>query len=99
MLLLVMVVTAAGPRIARATAAAVFPENGVFEIAAGCGAAAGRIVAFPISDLHQMPEVVAGVMGGGLVAVVAVADRDGFQVHGQARRVRWLGRSGPGRDA
>ena len=45
-----------------------------------------------------MPEVVAWVVGGGLVAVVAVADRDGFQVHGQARRVRWPGRSGPDRD-
>jgi hypothetical protein len=51
-LFLVVMVTTAGPGVAPAGGPAVFPGYGVLEIAAGCGAAAGRIIAFPVAYFH-----------------------------------------------
>ena len=77
----VMVMTTAG--------AAVFPGHGVLIVAAGCVAPAGWPVAFSVAYFDQVPKCWAWVVGGGLVAVVAVADRQGFQVN----RQRWPARA------
>jgi len=102
-LLLVVMMTTAGPSVARAGQRAVLPGNGVLEVAAGRDAAAGRIVAFPVTYFHQVAQPGARVVAGAAVAVVAAGDREGFQVHGQIRRavraVRAVraGRAGPGK--
>ena len=89
----VVVMTAARPRVAPACGAAVFPGNGVLEVAAGRGAAAGRIVAFPVAYFHQVAEAGAGVVAGAVVAVVAAGDREGFQIHGQVWQAGRAGRA------
>ena len=80
-----MVVATAGPGVAGTRRAAGFPGNGVLEVAAAGGPPAGRPRAFAVPDVDQVPELVAGVVGAGVVPVVAAGDRDRFQVDAQVR--------------
>ena len=61
--------------------------DGVLEVAAAGVAQAGRVGAFAVPDLDQVAEGAAGVVGGGLVPVVAFGDREGFQGRGQVEGV------------
>src|SRR5208283_2944963 len=80
-LFLVMVVAAAGARVAGAGFPAGFPGDGVLEIAALRGPAAGWPGALAVAYFDEVAELVAGVVGAGFVPVVAVIDGDRFQVH------------------
>ena len=84
-LLRVVVMTTAGPAIARARESALFPGHGVLIIAAACVASAGRPAAVPVADLDEVAESVAGVVTAGLVPVVTVVDRNGLKIDGQIR--------------
>jgi hypothetical protein len=79
-LFLAMMVTAAGSGIAGTRAAAGFPGDRVFEVASAGAAAAGTPGAFPVTDVDEVPEFVAGVVGAGFVPVVAVADGERLKV-------------------
>jgi hypothetical protein len=81
----VVVMTTAGPAIARARESAFFPGHGVLIIAAACVASAGRPAAVPVADLDEVAESVAGVVSAGLVPVVTVVDRNGLKIDGQLR--------------
>ena len=80
-----VVMTTTGPTVARAGATAVFPGDGVLVIAAAGFAPTGRPGALPVTYFDEVPQTAAGVVGSGLVAVVAVADGDGLQVNRQVR--------------
>ena len=78
-----VVVPAAGAGVAGAGAAAGFPGDGVLEVAAPCVAQARRVGAVAVADVDQVAECLAGVVRGGLVAVVAFGDGEGFGAGGQ----------------
>ena len=80
-----MVMTTAGTAVAGAGQAAIFERDGVLVVASGCVAAAGRPAAGAVPDLDEVAEFIAGVVGGGLVPVVAVVDRNGLKIDGQFR--------------
>jgi hypothetical protein len=84
-LLRVMVMTTAGPAGTGAGESALYPGHGVVIVAAGCVASAGWPVAFSVANFDQVPECWAGVVGGGLVPVVAVVDRNGLKIDRQLR--------------
>ena len=81
----VVVVTTSGPAVAGASSSAVFPGHGLLIVAAGCVAPAGWPVAFSVAYFDQVPECWAGVVGGGLMPVVAVVDRNGLKIDRQLR--------------
>ena len=85
-LLLVMVMTASRAAGARAGGIALFPGHGVVEVAAGGVALAGRPTAGAVPDFDEVAECGAGVVGGGVVAVIAVGDWEGLKLDSQ---VRW----------
>jgi hypothetical protein len=80
-----VMMTTTGPAITRASATAVFPGDGVVVIAAAGFAPTRRPGALPVTYFDEVPQMAAGVVGSGLVAVVAVADGDGLQVNRQVR--------------
>jgi hypothetical protein len=82
-LFLVMMVPAPGAGVARASPAALLPGNGVLEVGSACGPATRRPRALAIPDLHQMPEPVARFVGGGLIPVVTIGNRNRLDVDGQ----------------
>jgi len=84
-LFLVVMMTTAGPGVTAASPPALFPGDGMLEIAALGAAAAGWPRAFPVADVDEVPEPVAGVVGGRFVPMVAVGDSEGLQVDGQVR--------------
>jgi hypothetical protein len=86
-LLLVVVVTAAGPGVTGTRAATRFPGDGVLEVAAPGVAQARRVGAFRVPYFDEVAECSAGVVGGGLVPVVATGDGEGFGAGGQAGAV------------
>ena len=71
-----VVVTTAGPGVASTRPAALFPGDRVLKIAASRGPPAGWVGAFPVTDLDEVAEPVTRVVGGGMVPMVAVSDRD-----------------------
>ena len=81
----VMVMTTAGAAGTGAGESAWFPWHGVVIVAAGCVAPAGWPVAFSVAYFDQVPECWAGVVGGGLMPVVAVVDRNGLKIDRQLR--------------
>ena len=91
----VMVMTTAGTAVTGAGQAPVFERGGVLVVAAGGVTLAGRPSAGAIPDFDEVAEGGAGVVGGGLVPVIAVADRDGFQVSRQFRQARLAGPAEP----
>src|SRR5208283_2311236 len=80
-----VMVSAAGSGVADTRPAAGFPRDGVLEVASPGAAAAGWPRAFPVADVNEVPEFLAGVVGGRFVPVVAVGDGHGLQVDGQVR--------------
>jgi hypothetical protein len=91
----VMVMTTSGTAVTGAGQATIFERSGVLVVAA-CGVAlTGRPIAGAVPDLDEVAEFIAGVVGGGLVPVIAVADRDGFQVNRQFRQARLAGPAEP----
>jgi hypothetical protein len=72
----VMVMTTAGTAVTGACQAAIFERDCVLVVAAGGLALTGRPIAGAVPDLDEVAEFIAGVVGGGLVPVIAVADRE-----------------------
>src|SRR6185437_10256983 len=64
-------------RVTQARPAALFVRDVVLEVGASGGPLAHRAGAGGVPDLGQVPELDAGVVAVGLVAVVAVVGRDG----------------------
>jgi hypothetical protein len=91
----VMVMTTAGTPVTGAGQATIFERDGVLVVAAGGVALAGRPIAGAVPDLDEVAELIAGIVGGGLVPVIAVADRDGFRVNRQFRQARLSGPTEP----
>ncbi len=90
-----MVMTTTGTPVTCTGQAAIFERSGVLVVAAGSVTLAGRPIAGAVPDLDEVPEFIAGVVGGGLVPVIAVTDRDGFQVNRQFRQARLAGPAEP----
>jgi hypothetical protein len=81
----VMVMTTTGAAVTGAGQPPVFERSGVVIVAAGCVAPAGWPVAFSVAYFDQVPECRAGVVGGGLVPMVAVVDRNRLKIDRQLR--------------
>ena len=69
-----------GARRYRRRSSRLFPGDRMLEVAAFRGPAAGGPGAVPVAYLDQVAEPVAGIVSGCLVPVIAVGDRDRFQV-------------------
>ena len=98
-LFLMVVMAAAGATVTGAGQATVFERGGVLVVAAGGVALAGRPRAGAVPDFDEVAEFIAGVVGGGLVPVIAGADRDGCQVNRQFRQACLAGPAGPSQPA
>src|SRR6185437_416101 len=72
-----MAASAAGTRVTAAGPAALVVGPGMLEVRFAGVAGAGREGAFPVADLHQVPQQVTGLVAGCLIPVVAVGDGDG----------------------
>src|ERR1700722_9510380 len=80
-----VVVAALGSAVAQAGPAACFVGGVVLEVGLGGGPPAGGAGTGGVPDLGQVPELAAGVVPGGLEAVVAGADRDRVERDDQVR--------------
>jgi hypothetical protein len=80
-----VMMTTTRPTVTGAGQAAILERDGVLVIAAAGFAPTGRPGALPVTYFDEVPQMSAGVVGSGLVAVVAVANGDGLQVNRQVR--------------
>ena len=78
-----MAFSAPGAGVARARPAALVVGHRVFEVALPGVPVAGRERAGLVADLDQVPQLVVGLVGVGLVAMVALVGGHGFQWHGE----------------
>ena len=80
-----VMMTTTRPTVTSTGQAAIFERDGVLVIAAAGFTPTGRPGALSVTYFDEVPQMAAGVVGNGLVAVVAFANGDGLQVNRQVR--------------
>jgi hypothetical protein len=78
---------AAGARVAAAGPSALVVRGGVLEVALPRESRARRERASPVADLHEVTQLVVRLVRVGLVPVVALERRHGFEFHGEVPAV------------